>query len=101
MYNAYHNIKSSNSKDQVSVMRVSWSGKIYEFQSLSIDGTEFSEVRGNQGNLSFWEIKDNSSLNNISWVSFTFTIKPVYESQKHPIICPFANYAESGDCQWI
>lgn len=53
MYNAYHNIKSSNSKDQVSVMRVSWSGNIYEFQSLSIDGTEFSEVRGNQGNLSF------------------------------------------------
>lgn len=46
------------------------------------DGAEFSEVRGKLGTY-FWEIKDNLSLNNISWISFTFTIKPVYESQKH------------------
>lgn len=68
--------------------RYQWWGFHSQIRSMNSrawvrDGAEFSEVRGNQGNLSFWEIKDNLSLNNISWISFTFTMKPVYESQKH------------------
>lgn len=59
------------------------------------DGAEFSEVRGNQGTWYFWERLKTIYLNNTSWI-YLLTIKSVWIPETYPIICPSANYADTG-----